>query len=48
MFLPAECGSSLAEGLSDSGSVGSDSAAVESGPGTTGTEPKEAKRSKLC
>lgn len=37
--LPAGCGLWLVEGLSDSGSIGSDSAAVESGSGTTGTGP---------
>lgn len=43
-FLPAESGSWLAEALSDSESAGFDSAAVESGSGTTGTGPIEAKR----
>lgn len=42
-WLPAGCGSLLAEAPSDSGSAGSDSAAVALGSETTGTGPKEAK-----
>ncbi len=41
MFLPAGCGSFLAEALSDSDSAGSDFAVVESGSETTGTGPIE-------
>lgn len=40
VYVPAGSGSLLAEALSDSGSAGSDSAAVESGSETTGIGPK--------